>query len=199
MLKKIVLALVGIEVLLGIVIATRPAAFKIERSAKISAPADVVFASLNDFHAWPQWSPWAKLDPHMKTSYAGPASGPGASYSWSGDSKVGEGKMTIKDSKPNESVAIDLEFEAPMKATNLAVFTLTPSGDGVNVDWTMTGDNGFVGKAFSMVMDMDKMVGSDFEKGLASLKTVSEAEAQRRAAAKAAAAALPPAPVAQGR
>jgi hypothetical protein len=198
MIKKTAIVLVGILVVLAIVIATRPAAFKIVRSAKISAPADVVFANLDDFHAWPQWSPWAKLDPNMKTSYAGPASGPGASYSWSGDSKVGEGKMTIKESNPSQSVVIALDFEAPMKAQNLAVFTIKPSGEGVNVDWTMTGENGFVGKAFSMVMDMDKMVGDDFEKGLANLKSVSEAEATKRAdAAKAAATAAavpPPAP-----
>ena len=190
MFKKIALVVLAILVILAVVIATRPAAFRIQRSANIDAPAEVVFANLNDFHAWPQWSPWAKLDPNMKTTYSGSASGPGASYSWAGDSKVGEGKMTIKESKPNQSVTIDLEFIAPMKAQNLAVFTLKPAGQGVNVDWTMTGENGFMGKAFSMVMDMDKMVGDDFQKGLASLKAVSETDAKKREAdAKAAAAA----------
>lgn len=190
MLNKFLLGILAVVVGFAIVVATRPAAFKIERSLAVHAPPAVVAAQINDFHNWAPWSPWAKLDPTMKTTYEGPASGVGASYSWSGNSKVGQGKMTIKESTP-AATTIDLQFEAPMKAENTTVFAFQPTADGTNVVWTMTGENNFMGKAFAMVMDMDKMVGGDFERGLGGLKTVAEAEAQKKAAA-----APPPTPVA---
>jgi hypothetical protein len=181
MIQKIALGVLAVLVLVAIFIATRPAQFRVSRSASMNSPAEVVFVNINDFHNWQHWSPWAKLDPTMKTTFSGPASGLGASYSWAGNGKVGEGKMTITDSKPFQSVTIDLEFEKPMQAKNLAVFTIKSTGDKTcDVDWTMTGENGFVGKAFAMMMDMDRMVGNDFETGLFNLRRTSEADVKKR-------------------
>ncbi len=193
MLKKLGLFFLAAIVVLAIVIATRPAHFSVSRSATIRAPADAVYAYVSDFHMFPQWSPWQKLDPAMTTSFDGPAGAVGSSYSWKGNDKVGEGKMTIRELKPPEYVGMNLDFIAPMKMQNLTEFRLKPAPGGVNVTWTMSGENGFVGKAFGMVMDMDKEVGKDFEGGLAQLKTLTEAEAKKRAeAAMAAAKAAPP-------
>lgn len=179
MIKKIILgALAGIVLAIAafcVVVALQPEDFKITRTATINAAPDRVFEQVNDFHKWEAWSPWAKIDPAMKTTYIGPASGVGSSYSWTGNDDVGEGKMTITQSHPNEHVAIDLEFIKPFAAKNLTEFTLKPEGSGTNVTWTMAGKNNFIMKAFSLVMNMDKLVGGDFEKGLAQLKSISEA------------------------
>jgi uncharacterized protein YndB with AHSA1/START domain len=175
MLKKILLGLVAVLVVLAAVIAMQPADFAITRSTTIDAPPATVFGQVNDFHKWEAWSPWAKMDPEMKTTYEGPAAGTGAMYSWVGDSKVGEGKMTIVESRPDELVKIRLEFLKPFAATNDTEFAFKPDGTGTHVTWTMSGKNGFVSKAFSLCMDMDKMVGGDFEKGLAQMKSASEA------------------------
>ena len=178
MLKKILL---GIVVMLVVLIAVclvlvlmQPAHYQVERSTTINAPAPAVFTLVNDFHKWDSWSPWAKLDPGMKTTYEGPAAGTGASYSWTGNSQVGEGKMTIIESRPSDLIKIKLEFIKPFAATNATDFTFTPSGNSTNVKWTMSGDNNFIGKAFSLFMNMDKMIGADFEKGLAQMKMVAE-------------------------
>jgi polyketide cyclase/dehydrase/lipid transport protein len=178
MFKKILL---GIVVMLVVLIAVclvlimmQPAHYQVERSATINAPAPAVFTLVNDFHKWDSWSPWAKLDPTMKQSYDGAPAGSGAMYSWAGNSQVGEGKMTIVESHPSDLVKIKLEFIKPFAATNATDFTFTPSGNSTNVKWTMSGDNNFVGKAFSLFMNMDKMIGADFEKGLAKMKTVAE-------------------------
>jgi uncharacterized protein YndB with AHSA1/START domain len=175
MLKKILLGLVAVLVVLAAVIAMQPADFAITRSTTIDAPPATVFGQVNDFHQWEAWSPWAKMDPEMKTTYEGPAAGTGAMYSWVGNSKVGEGKMTIVESRPDELVKIKLEFLKPFAATNDTEFAFKPDGTGTHVTWTMSGKNGFVSKAFSLCMDMDKMVGGDFEKGLAQMKSASEA------------------------
>lgn len=172
----IVLAVVAALVIIFlIVVATRPADFRIERRATISAPAAVVFDQVNDFRNWGAWSPWAKLDPAMKETYDGPPAGTGSHYAWVGNKKVGEGAMTILESRPGELVRIKLEFLKPFAATNTAEFVFAPEGDGTTVTWSMTGKNNFVSKAFCLFMDMDKMVGGDFEKGLAAMKTVAEA------------------------
>lgn len=178
MFKKILL---GIVVMLLVLIAVclvlimmQPAHYQVERSAVINAPAPTVFALVNDFHKWDLWSPWAKLDPTMKQSYDGAPAGSGAMYSWAGNSQVGEGKMTIVESHPTDLVKIRLEFIKPFAATNATDFTFTPAGNSTNVKWTMSGDNNFVGKAFSLFMNMDKMIGADFEKGLANMKRVAE-------------------------
>jgi hypothetical protein len=180
MLKKILVAIAVVVVVLLVVIATRAPTYRVSRSALINAPPAVVYAQIIDFHRWEAWSPWAKLDPAMKTTYIGPASGPGAGYSWSGD-KSGEGKMLITGATPNQEVNIKLDFIKPFEATSAVEFALAPSQAGTNVNWTMSGESGFVTKAYSLFTDMDKSVGKDFEKGLLALKTVSEAEAKRQA------------------
>jgi len=175
MLKKILIAVAVIIVLLIIVVAVQPSDFRVTRSTKIAAPADVVFAQVNDFHNWDAWSPWAKLDPNMKKTMEGAPSGPGAIYSWVGNDKVGEGRMTITESHPSDLVQIKLEFIKPFEGTNTAEFTLKPEGDQTAVTWSMYGKNNFIGKAFSLMMNMDKLIGGDFERGLAQMKTVAEA------------------------
>src|SRR5207253_1313324 len=177
----------AVLVLFALFVATRPATSRVSRAIAISAPPAVVYAQVADFHRWDAWSPWAKLDPTMKTTFAGPVAAPGSSYAWLGNDKVGEGKMTIVEARPGEMLRIKLEFLKPFASTNSSTFTFAPKGGGTDVTWTMEGHNGFAGKAFSVFMNMDKMIGNDFEKGLAQLKAVAEAEGQKSPAASAAA------------
>ncbi len=174
MLKKILLFLAALVVVFLIVVAFQPADFKVTRSTLISAPASAVFAQVNDFHRWEAWSPWAKMDPNMKTTYAGAPAGTGSIYSWVGNSQVGAGRMTIIESRPHELVRINFEFLKPFAATNLADFTFKPQGGQTLVTWEMSGKKNFVSKAICMFMNMDKMVGGDFEKGLAKMKSLAE-------------------------
>jgi len=169
MFSKIALGALAVLAILGLVIATRPAHFRVERSALIHAPDAVIFPLIDDFHAWPLWSPWEKLDPGMKKTFSGAPKGRGAEYAWAGNDKAGAGRMTILESKPNELVSVRLEFLKPFAATNQAAFELVPTGAGTQVTWSMEGNNGFIAKAFCMVMDMDALVGKDFEEGLANL------------------------------
>jgi hypothetical protein len=167
---------IGVAVVIGlflVVVATRPAKFRIERSTSIKAARATVHASVNDFHGWKAWSPWDKLDPAMKQTYTGSPAGAGAAYAWEGNKDVGKGRMTITDSTP-EKITIRLEFLEPFPATNTTIFTFSGAGDETQVSWAMEGENDFMGKAFSLFMDMDKMVGADFEKGLAALKGIAE-------------------------
>jgi len=163
---------------LAILVATRPDAFLVQRSKAIAAPAGVIFGYLNDFHKWPEWSPWEKLDPNMQRTHSGAGSGKGAKYAWSGNSKAGEGSMTITDSIPNDSLTIDLEFIKPFKTSNVTEFTLVPAETGTEVTWTMTGKHNTVTKAFSLFANMDTLVGKDFEQGLTNLKALAEANAR---------------------
>jgi len=170
----------AIAVLLAIValagfVATRPSEFLIVRSRTLAAPPEVVHAYVNDLHKWGEWSPWEKIDPGMQREYSGPPAGPGASYHWVGNEEVGEGRMTITGSVPPDSVTILLEFLKPFQATNTAQFDILRSGLGTEVTWSMSGHNNFVAKAMSLVMNMDKMVGGNFEKGLADLDVVTAA------------------------
>ncbi len=171
---------IGIAVLVLIIaavtfIAMRPASFRIQRSAHVSAPPNVVFSIINDLHHWGRWSPYDKRDPNMKKNFAGPTEGPGAIYTWNGNSQVGEGRLTIQESKPGELVRMKLEFSRPFNATNEVNFVLVPVEGGTRVSWIMDGKNNFMTKAMSLFMDMDKMVGTDFEQGLANLNTVVQA------------------------
>lgn len=159
-------------------IATRPDAFTVQRSAVIKAQPAVVHGLINDFRLWQQWSPWEQLDPELKRSYTGPDTGAGASYAWLGNAKAGEGRMTIEESKPGELVVIKLEFIKPFASTCPTTFRLTPEGEGTRVDWIMTGKNNFISKFFCLFMNMDSMVGKDFEKGLAGLDRAAQASAQ---------------------
>jgi uncharacterized protein YndB with AHSA1/START domain len=177
MFSKIIIALVLIVGAFFAVAAFQPKDFRVSRSATITAPPATVFEQVNDFHKWDAWSPWAKLDPQMKQTFEGPPAGTGASYAWVGNSKVGEGRMTILDSRPSELVKIKLEFVKPFAATNTAEFIFKPAGNQTLVTWTMTGEKNLISKAFGLVMNMDKMIGGDFEKGLADMKQVSEAAA----------------------
>jgi uncharacterized protein YndB with AHSA1/START domain len=179
---KILLAAVGIVALfvIGFVItvAMQPAEFRVERSTTIEAPPDVVFAHVNDFHKWEDWSPWAKLDPNSKAIYEGADAGEGAVFRWAGNDKVGEGSMSIAESLPPNAIKINLEFIKPMQDTAMVEFTFRPEGEQTVVTWSMHGENNFMEKAFCMFMDMDGMLGGDFEKGLASMKSVVETPPQ---------------------
>jgi len=178
MLKKALIAIVVSLVLtIGlfcIVVAIQPEDFTVTRSASMAARPEVIFAQINDFHKWDAWSPWAKIDPDMKVQYGGPEAGKGASYLWHGNEQAGEGKMTIRESQPPQKVAIDLEFIKPFASNNDITFNITPNGTSSDVTWTMSGKNNFLAKAFSLMMNMDTLVGGDFEKGLAQMKTVVE-------------------------
>jgi polyketide cyclase/dehydrase/lipid transport protein len=176
MLKKIGLAALAVLALLLIAVAARPTHYKVARSAVVLAPASAVYAQVAEFRRWEKWSPWEKLDPAMQKVYSGTDAAPGATYAWKGNDKVGEGRMTLLDARPGESVAIRLEFVKPFASVCATGFRFSPREAGTDVTWTMEGDNDFLGKAFSLFLDMDKMIGGDFERGLASLKALAEAE-----------------------
>jgi hypothetical protein len=170
----IFLALAVIAILFIILIAGQPDEFKVMRAAQISAPLEKVFPHVNDLHAWEAWSPWAKLDPNAKNSFEGAASGTGAAMAWSGNKKVGEGRMSISESRASELIRFKLEFFKPFKATNTAEFRFQPEGGQTLVTWSMTGKNNLGGKIFGLFMNCEKMCGKDFEKGLAAMKSVVE-------------------------
>jgi hypothetical protein len=179
MLKKILIVLAVFVVVFVVIVALQPAEFRVVRSATISAPAQVVFAQVNDFHNWNAWSPWAKLDPAMKQTYEGAPAGIGAVYTWAGNKEVGEGRMTIIESRPSDLIRIKLEFFKPFAGTSITEFTFKPEGNQTAVTWSMSGKNNFMAKAFHLFMNMDKMIGDDFDKGLANLKSVAEAAAKQ--------------------
>src|SRR6188768_204599 len=170
----VLLALAIIAILLFIIIVGRPDEFKVVRSATITAPPTAVFEQVNDFHKWDAWSPWAKLDPACKNTFSGAAAGPGAGFAWDGNNKVGAGRMTITDSQLPEVIRINLEFLRPFKSTNATEFTIRSQGNQTVVIWSMTGKSNFICKVFGLIMDGDKMVGKDFEKGLAGIKAITE-------------------------
>lgn len=197
MFKKVLLG--GGVLVLGLlaVIATRPAEYHIERSLSMAAAPDVVYAQVNDLGKFSEWSPWQKLDPAMKSDISNPSTGVGASYHWTGNDQVGEGKMSITDSVANDKVVMDLAFLKPMESQAMVTVSMVPDADGSKVTWAMDGKNDFMGKAFALFADMDAMLGKDFSEGLANLKTVTEATAKKKAeeaAAAAAALAAQPAP-----
>lgn len=172
--------LLGLALSLGVLalyIASRPAAFRIERSLTIAAPAAALYPHIVDFHKWSAWSPWDKIDPNLQRTYEGPESGVGAVYRWSGNKQVGSGSMTITDVTENARVALDLNFITPFAANNRTVFTLEAAGEGTRVTWSMEGENNFAAKAFNVFMNMDALVGKDFEKGLAALRATATATA----------------------
>ena len=153
---------------------TRPDRIHVERSATINAPSATIFPHINDFRQWTAWSPWEKIDPQLQRSYDGPPSGLGAAYRWAGNSHIGEGSMRVTESTPNRRVGIALEFLKPFRASNTATFTLTPDGAGTRVIWAMDGKGNLVSKLISLFTSMDKMIGTQFEMGLATLKGIAE-------------------------
>ena len=148
-------------------------AFEVSRSTTIDADPARVHALVDDFHRWVEWSPWEGLDPAMQRTYTGPTSGVGAAYAWKGNRKAGEGHMTITGSSP-ERVEVELVFMKPMDATNQVTFELVPAGTGTHVTWRMAGRTTGIFGVVSRLVPMDRLVGKDFEKGLAQLKAAAE-------------------------
>ena len=175
MVKKILLGLLALVALVLIFAATRPDTFRVERSIVVKAEPAKVYALLNDFHQFPSWSPWQKLDPAMQTIHSGAASGQGAVYAWTGNDAVGAGRMEILQTVPNTSVTVKLDFFKPFEAHNTTLYTLTP-GDGgtTTVTWAMFGPSPYISKVMGVFVSMDSMIGKDFERGLATLKAVAE-------------------------
>jgi uncharacterized protein YndB with AHSA1/START domain len=168
-----VVLLVAIAAIL-VLAAMKPDTFRITRAITVNAPPEKIFPLIADFRAWSAWSPWEKRDPALKRSYGGSASGKGAVYEWEGNSKVGKGRMEIIDAPPPSRLAIKLDFLKPFEAHNTAEFTLTPRENTTDVTWAMHGPNLFIGKVMSLFVSMDRMVGKDFETGLANLKAEAE-------------------------
>lgn len=174
--KKILLGLLLLVAVFLAVVAMQPAEFTVERTATMSASPAVVFEQVNDFHHWDAWSPWLDLDPQAKISFEGPSSGEGAIYRWSGNADVGEGSMTILESRPDELIRIKLEFVRPFAGANTVEFSFKPEGDQTSVTWSMFGNKNFVSKAIGMFVSMDDMIGGKFDEGLARLKKVVEGD-----------------------
>jgi hypothetical protein len=169
MLKKILLGLVAIIAIILIVAAFQPAEYHVERSAVVPASPSVVYAQVNDFHNWGQFNPWQELDTNAKITFEGPMNGQGAKFNWEGNSDMGSGNMTITATKPNERVDIAMHFIKPMEGEATTAFQLQPDGTGTKVTWSMDGKNNLIGKVFCLFMNMDKMIGGQYEKGLAKL------------------------------
>jgi len=177
-LKMILIGLAAAIVVFVMIVALRPSAFRIARSATMAAPPAAPFAQVNDFHNWAGWNPFQKADPAATLTYSGPSSGPGAGLAWSGNREVGEGRMTITETRPNELVRIKLEFLKPFAATNVAEFTFEPRGSETAVTWSMAGENNFMARGMGLFMDFDKLIGDQFTKGLADMKGIVESGAR---------------------
>ena len=173
MIKTILLVVAGAVGLVLLLASFRPDTFRVERSVAIKAPADKIYPHLTDFRAWEAWSPWEKKDPAIRRDFSGAPSGVGAAYAWQSD-KVGHGRMEIAETRPASDLRIKLDFVKPMEAHNVVDFTLRPQGDTTVVRWTMHGPQTYLGKLVGIFMDMDRMVGRDFEAGLEALKAVAE-------------------------
>ncbi len=154
--------------------ATQPDTFRVSRSLDISAPPEKIYSILSDFHRSPEWSPYEKLDPDMKRTHSGAASGKGAVYAWDGDSNAGAGRMEIVEATPGQSVTLKLDFTRPFEATNFVEYKLQPKGSATQVSWDMHGPMPFISKVMCVFVDLDTMIGKDFETGLANLKTLAE-------------------------
>jgi uncharacterized protein YndB with AHSA1/START domain len=174
MLKTIVLIAVALIVAVLGYAALRPGIFEVRRSASIAAPAARVFPLIDDLRQWAAWSPYEKIDPAMKKSFSGAASGTGAAYAWEGNDKVGQGRMEITESTPSSRVVFKLDFIKPFEGHNVAEFTLVPQGDATQVTWAMRGPSPYIARLMGIFVDMDHMIGKDFEAGLANLKAAAE-------------------------
>lgn len=174
MFKKILLVLVLAIAGVLIYAATKPDTFQVQRKATIAAPPERVFALIDDFHRWGEWSPWEKLDPAMTRTFDGAASGRGAVYAWQGNKQVGKGRMEITESTPPERLVIKLDFIEPFESDNVTEFVLAPKDGGTEVTWTMRGPSPYLTKVMDTFMSMDRMIGKDFEAGLANMKAAAE-------------------------
>ncbi len=174
-----IIAIIAIVLVVAIAIililaATKPDRFSFQRATTVKAPPERIFLLINDFHQWGTWSPYENKDPAMKRSYSGEASGKGAVYAWEGKKNVGSGRMEILDASAPAKIVIKLDFFTPFEGHNTAEFTMLPQGDATNVTWLMHGPLPFMGKIMHVFINMDRMVGKDFEIGLANLKRLTE-------------------------
>ncbi len=174
MIKQFLFVLLVIVVIVVVSAFRKPDSFRVERTAMIKATPDRIFPLVNDFHNFGAWSPWEQLDPQMSRSMTGATSGKGAVYEWSGNAKAGAGRMEILESTPSSRILIKLDFIKPFEGHNSSEYTFEPKGDSTKVTWAMYGPSPFVSKVMQVFTTMDKMIGGDFEKGLASMKAVAE-------------------------
>lgn len=197
--KKVLVGVAGVLGVgaLGLVaaVSVQPDEMRVERSVTVAAaPADV-FPYANEFEKWQRWNPWREMDPSQKETFSEQGAGVGAWYAWEGNDDVGKGKMTIKESVPDQKVVYDLHFIEPFESTPVVTVSVAPEGDGAKITWGFVGQNDFMGKAFGLFVDMDAMLGADFQRGLDKLKPLVEADATARLAAEKAAADAAAAPV----
>jgi hypothetical protein len=178
-----VIAIIAVVIALAVAIVlilaiSKPDAFRVQRVATIKAPAESIFSLVNDFHRWGSWSPWENKDPAMKRSFSGAGGGKGAVYAWDGNKNVGSGRMEILDTSVPSKIVIKLDFFKPFEAHNTAEFTMLPQGDATNigtiVTWAMYGPAPLMSKIMQVFMNIDNMIGKDFETGLANLKKLTE-------------------------
>ncbi len=174
MIKRILAAVAVLFAGVLIYGAFQPGHFQVQRTVTIQASPEKIFPLINDYHNWPSWSPYEKLDPNLKRTFSGPPSGQGAVYEWDGNTKAGKGRMEITQSVPFSKVAINLDFSKPMEGHDLTEFTLQPNGNATNVTWAMSGPLNFSGKVMTVFVSMDSIIGKDFERGLNQLKAVAE-------------------------
>jgi len=173
MLKIIVIVVIVLVAAVLAIAMTKPDSFRVERKTSIKSSPDKIFPLIDDFHNWSSWSPWERMDPAMRRTHSGAASGKGAVYEWEGNSKVGQGRMEILEASPAK-VIIKLDFLKPFEGHNIAEFTLQPQSDSTSVTWAMYGPAPFFSKVMQVFMSMDKMIGKDFDSGLANLKAIAE-------------------------
>ncbi len=178
LIKLTLLSIVGLLIVVIVILlvyaSTKPNDFRYERSIVIQAPPEKVYPLISDFHTWAQWSPWEKIDPSMKKTYSGPANGIGTVYEWEGNKDIGKGRMEIRDANSPSKIVIKLDFLAPFEAHNTAEFTLVKSGDSTQVTWVMFGKNIFFSKIMGIFLNMEAMIGKQFETGLINLKRLGE-------------------------
>jgi len=174
MTQKILAAVAAFIVLFVVLISLQKAEFSIERSTLIEAPKELIFLQVNNLRNMQDWAPWWSLDPEMRSEYSGPDEGLGSSFAWSGDQRIGMGSMTIIESIPYDHIQVRLNFKKPFEAVNISSYSFTEVEGGVLVKWTMTGKNNFLNKLIGIFVNMDTLVGNDFEKGLSQLKSISE-------------------------
>jgi uncharacterized protein YndB with AHSA1/START domain len=174
MFKIIAVALVVVVATILVIAASRADTFRVERSIRVNAPPEKIFHYVNDFHQWGVWSPYEKLDPSMKKTFAGTPEGKGAVYEWEGNGKAGKGRMEIIESALPAKILIKLDFVKPITGHNMARFTFQPAGDATRVTWAMDGPSPYIAKVLGLFFNMDALIGGDFETGLANLEAVSE-------------------------
>jgi hypothetical protein len=173
----VVVAVVVVAILAALILAaTKPDSFRVQRSVDIKAPPERIFALVNDLPSHGAWSPWEKKDSAMARTYSGPTSGKGAVYEWDGNKNIGKGRMEITESSPSSRVVFKLDFFAPFEAHNVAEIALDASGNSTNVTWAIYGPNKYLSKVMSLFFSVDKMIGREFETGLANLKSLTEAK-----------------------